>query len=234
MPPTRRSLTAGSSAAYRTGSSAATPKAGTQVLPHGKGTGNGPGAQTSRALLVGAKDDTGTHIHHSEFRNGHDLYLSGSDIDFHHNWVDNLDDEALLLDAVPSRNVKVHENVITRSLSAISFAGGARAGPHYIYRNLIDLRWPTAGNRPRHKDDTLALRYGHLYKSNAPDGPWELFQNTFVVSSPQPKLKATFTHLRPVKGAPEHRALNNVFVAARRPGAPLQPILRSRRRRTRR
>jgi hypothetical protein len=199
-------------------------KAGTRVLPHGKGTGNGPGAQTSRALLVGAKDDTGTYIHHSEFRNGHDLYLSGSEIDFHHNWVDNLDDEALLLDAVPSRNVEVHENVITRSLSAISFAGGAQAGPHYIYRNLIDLRRPTAGNRPRHAGDARALRYGHLYKTNAADGPWELFQNTFLVSSPQPKLRASFTHLR-VKGASTHRALNNVFVAARRPGAELQPIL---------
>ena len=116
--------------------------------------------------------------------------------------------------------------MITRSLSAISFANKPRGGRRLIYRNLIDLREPTAGNRPRRKRrDRGALRYGHLYKSSDPDGPWELFQNTFVGSAPQPKFKATFAHLRATAGASAHRALNNLFVAAGRPGAPAEPIL---------
>jgi hypothetical protein len=185
--------------------------------------GDGPGAQTSRALLVGAKDDTHTTIEHSELRDGHDLYLTGSHVNIHHNWIDNMNDEALLLDAREARWVSVHENVITRSLSAVSFAGVVRGGPRRVYRNLIDLRQPTAGNRPRMAHDTGALRYGHLFKSNPPDGPLDLFQNTILVSS-QSKLQGFF-QLRPTRDSARRRSLNNIFVGVRRPGAAAQPIL---------
>ena len=42
-------------------------------------------------------------IHHCEFHNAHDLYLGGTNIDFHHNWINNLNDEGLVLDAFPRR-----------------------------------------------------------------------------------------------------------------------------------
>ena len=86
--------------------------------------------------------------------------------------------------AIGRCNVRIHHNVISRSLSAISLAGEKAEGNYFIFRNLIDLRQPIAGNRPRKAEDTTrAMRYGHLYKSTLPDGPWELFQNTLLVSA---------------------------------------------------
>jgi hypothetical protein len=116
--------------------------------------------------------------------------------------------------------------VITRSLSALSFADTKARGPYSIYRNLIDLRRPTAGNRPRGNGMGSPLRYGHLYKSNPPDGPWELFQNTFILSAQlKEKFDAAFTHFADTGNPALHRALNNVFVAASRPEEPVGAIV---------
>ena len=192
---------------------------------HGR-RGNNPGAQTSRALLLGAKDDTGTHIHHSEFRNGHDLYLSGSDIDFHHNWIDNLDDEALLLDAVPSRNVHVHQNVITRSLSAISFAGEARAGrTTSTGTSSTSAGRPPATGRASAGDAPRAGATGISTRATVRTGRGSCSRTRSSCPRSRQKFKAAFTHFRDVEGTSLHRALNNVFVAVRRPGAPRRAIL---------
>jgi hypothetical protein len=128
-------------------------KAEYTFLQEGRPVRNNLGKQTVRSLIAPGSTNTGTTMHHCEFHDAHDLYLSGREIDFHHNWLHNLNDEGLFLDAQPSANVRIHENVILKTLSPISFAGGHVAGPFYIYRNLVDVRAPTAGYRPRRPGD---------------------------------------------------------------------------------
>jgi hypothetical protein len=178
----------------------------------------------------------GTEFAYSEFINSHDLYLSGNGTKFHHNWIHNLNDEALFLDGAAVAAGVLHDNVITRTLSAISFAGSNSAGPWQIYRNLIDLRQPTAGYRPRHVgfNGAYAWRYGRPFKSeeNPPsmggvprsDGPYDVFQNTFIVGwqaaragdgpqYPQLLFDQFRGHQEP-RG--QRRSLNNIFVVLNR------------------
>jgi len=172
---------------------------------------------TADSLLLGSGTDQGTVVEHSEFVNGHDLYLVGTGFRFHHNWVHNLNDEALFLDAYPLSDARVHENLVERTLSAVSMAGYAVGGTRYVYRNVFDLREPTAGSRPRNQVDRNVWRYGFAFKSNARpeegDGPHDVFQNTFIVRDQEGQ--ATYLHYRDsgLLGASRRRFLNNIFVA---------------------
>jgi hypothetical protein len=173
---------------------------------------NNLGKQTVNSLIApSSSPHTGMTIHHCEFQNAHDLYLGGSNIDFHHNWIHNLNDEGLVLDAFLSTNVRIHENVILKTLSPLSFAGATVGGPFSIYRNLIDVRAPTAGYRPRHPGDVDVWRYGNTFKSNGVDGPYALFQNTLLVYAQEGQ--ASYLHYRDLGGAHPRRSFNNIFVA---------------------
>jgi hypothetical protein len=62
-------------------------------------TRNNLGKQTMRSLFVPSRLDNRTIIRHSEFHDAHDLYLGGNVVDFHHNWVHNLNSEGVFVDA---------------------------------------------------------------------------------------------------------------------------------------
>jgi hypothetical protein len=175
------------------------------------------GKGTTEALMLGEGfERSDIEIHQCEFVNAHDLLLVASNMHFHHNWIDNLHDEGMMLDAQPSASGLIHDNVITRCLSPISTAlQGRTAGQWRIYRNLIDIRQPTAGFRPRRPGDTAIWRFGSLFKSNddlAPDGPCDLFHNTFLVHNGL-KAQASYLHYRTARSPHPFRSFNNVFVA---------------------
>lgn len=172
---------------------------------------NNLGKQTLRALLLGGNSDIGTEIANCEFLNAHDLYLVGTNLNFHHNWIYNLNDEGIVIDGGLTDNVKIYRNVINKTLSPISFAGTQVGGPRYIYRNLVDVRSPTAGFRPRFTGDKAVWRYGNTFKINPPDGPYDLFQNTFLVYDQEGQ--AAYLHFRDTTGIHRRRSLNNIFVA---------------------
>lgn len=176
---------------------------------------NGLGKETIEALMHGeGYNRRDFEIHHCEFVNGHDLYLVATNMHFHHNWIDNLHDEGMVLDLQPSASGRIHSNVITRCLSPISMAIGFTAGPWYIYRNLIDVRVPTAGIRPRSESDKAVFRFGNVFKSNetqSPDGPLDLFQNTFVVA--EQKGDAASLHYLSALSPHRRRSFNNIFIA---------------------
>jgi hypothetical protein len=200
---------------------------------------NNLGAGTMETLVLGNGGDVDTEFDYCEFVNAHDLHLMGTGIRFRHNWINNLTDEALILDAGSIASGVVHDNVITRNLNAISFAGLGSAGPWQIYRNLIDLRSPTAGYRPRNAGFNRAFvwRFGRPFKDHeaAPDpngtphsdGPYDLFQNTFLVAFqadrsgpqpvfPQPPFDLLRSALQPLH---QRRSLNNIFIVwNREPG----------------
>ena len=162
--------------------------------PNGKGN-NKTGKNTNDMLLVGGNNHD-LEIAYSEFRNSHDAaQLFGRNIRFHHNLLQNINDEGLIVGCPNSneevfdcseytKNVHIFQNLIRQTLNPISFALKGATGDVYIYRNIIDQRVPTAGRRIL-PPDTLApeiWRWGLDFKMNLPIGPFYVYHNTFVVS----------------------------------------------------
>ena len=190
-----------------------------RFLKNGQVLENRLGAGTSKALMFGVATDVDTMIHHCEFVDGHDLSLFGQGTTFRHNWVHNMHDDALILDAGDVTDLNVFRNVIMTALEVMSFAGKQPGGTRRIHRNLIDLRSPIAGIRPRPADHLLTgddnnrdgsvFRFGQLYKSNPPDGPLDFFQNTCLVR--EQVGRAGIQHFNNSKGG-VRRSFNNIFV----------------------
>jgi Right handed beta helix region len=172
---------------------------------------NNLGAHTSQTLLFGSPEHTNLTIHNCEFLNGHDLSFFGHDIEFRYNWVHNLNDEALILDMHKTSGLHILQNVITQCLSGISFAGDKTGGQIFIYRNLFDLRRPTAGRRPSLLRDQEVFRYGHFYKSNHKDGPLDLFQNTCLVLGQNEQV--SYSHYGNTGSIYPRRSFNNILIA---------------------
>ena len=135
-------------------------------------------------LFSGTTQSLATEVHHCEFANAHDVYLFGDSMRFHHNLVDTVNDDGLAF-INDTKNTQIHENVLTRSHTALSF-DGERIGQVWIYRNLFDTREPTLGNRPplAAEPRNLSLRTGLFYKDGKTDGPIDFFHNTCLVRTP--------------------------------------------------
>jgi hypothetical protein len=182
------------------------------------------GHGTSQAVFGGAPTNTGTEVHHCEFVDGHDLGLFGQGTRFHHNLIDNLHDDGLIVDFKDTSELEVARNVILRCVQVLGFAlrkpenlGGERK----VHRNLIDLRSPTNSIRPRpdghlikndeENQDGSVFRYGQIYKGNSPDGPLDLFHNTCLVA--QQTSQAGIQHYSGAKPTDKtRRSFNNVFI----------------------
>jgi hypothetical protein len=92
-------------------------------------------------------------ISHCAFTEGHDgVYLSGRDIYFHHNLVDNMEDDAVYVSAPTTYvtdGVYIYQNLIRRCTTGLAaHARGGPGGKIYIYRNVVDMREPVQFNRP--------------------------------------------------------------------------------------
>lgn len=92
-------------------------------------------------------------VAYCEFTDGHDgIYPSGRDIRFHHNWVDNMQDDSVYLSSPTpyvSDRIYFHDNLITTTTVALgAHARGGPGGDIYVYRNVIDLRLPVKFARP--------------------------------------------------------------------------------------
>ena len=181
---------------------------------------HGPGARTLGSLVL-AQSVQNAEFANCEFLNGHDLYITCNGVNFHHNWLHNLHDEALILAGESNfANGNFHHNVITKTIDAISFQSNT-VGPWNIYRNLIDLREPIAGFRPKSAGDTMVWRFGRAFKNNDNGfkGRFSLFQNTIIVRnnpalstanterSPFSELMNNLQNTQPVP----HRSFNNIF-----------------------
>lgn len=100
--------------------------------------------------------NTDWEIANSDFTDSHDGLVIDNikGLKFHHNWLDNFNDDAIYLtlpprDAVPE-DIRIYENRITRAYTALAFAEGKVRGNTigtgvYVYRNLFDLRDGTYG-----------------------------------------------------------------------------------------
>ncbi len=105
-------------------------------------------------------------ISHSTFTDGHDgVYLSGHGIRFHHNHVDNIQDDAIYLSSpanYSTGDIHIYQNLITRSLMAFGcHSRGGPVGNIYVYRNIADLRQGVNLGRPT--PDNLQGRIGSYH-----------------------------------------------------------------------
>lgn len=105
-------------------------------------------------------------IAHCEFAEGHDgVYVSGRDIHFHHNLVDNIQDDGIYISSpTPYFNdsVYVYQNLIRQAVCG--FGAHARGGPGgtiNIFRNVIDMRQPLQFERPSTKQPNGQIIQGH-------------------------------------------------------------------------
>ena len=193
------------------------------------------GYATSGVQLSGDDGSTGVIVHHCEIFNAHDSYVFGDGMEFHHNWVHNLNDDGIALSAeAKTTNAKIYCNVMAQCLTALSFASKkAIEGPVYIYGNLIDIRQPTLGKRPSGNDTGVpkSLRQGLFFKDGADEGLIDLFHNTCLVlnlGALEDDLSgandAGFSYYRTIGlGKHPRTAFNNIMVAVFTPGA-MKPI----------
>ncbi|MBM4079085.1 MAG: hypothetical protein FJ278_05240 [Planctomycetes bacterium] len=158
-------------------------------------------------------------ISHSEFTEGHDgIYLSGRNIRFHHNLVENIQDDAVYLSA-PSPwfndNIHVYQNVIRQCLMAFGcHSRGGPTGNTYIYRNLCDLRKGVLHSRPTPEKPEGELKNFHIYLMHGREflgvESFFFYQNTFI----SPAWSGAFAHrtLTSTSDRTVRRSFNNLFV----------------------
>jgi hypothetical protein len=131
-------------------------------------------------------------VSHSEFTDAHDgVYVSGRHIRFHHNWVDNIQDDGIYLSAPsPYFNDDVHlyQNLITQVLSA--FGCNKRGGPNgsiYLYRNVVDMRRGIHMGRPNAKNPDGLIMAANVFLTHGYEllgiESLHFYQNTFVAPS---------------------------------------------------
>ena len=130
-------------------------------------------------------------IAHSTFADGHDgVYLGGIDVRFHHNLVEDTQDDGLYLSPMYRRyskqlpEVHVYQNVIRDCLTALAFGGPELTHDSlWVYRNLIDLRNPVLTGRPSSEQPQPRVSYGKVIGDHG-SPPWaamKFYQNTVVM-----------------------------------------------------
>ncbi len=158
-------------------------------------------------------------ISYCDFSEGHDgVYLSGRNIRFHHNHVDNMQDDGIYLSA-PSPffndDIHIYQNLITRCLMAFScHSQGGPTGKIAIYRNIADLRQGVLVGRPDPKNKQGTLNSYHIFLVHGREllgiESISFYQNTFV----SPGLANSFVHRTWVNTTErtQRRVFNNLCV----------------------
>jgi hypothetical protein len=172
---------------------------------------------------------------YSEFTDGHDGVVIDSvkGLRFHHNRVDNFNDDGLYLTLPPRaavpEDVRIYENLVTRVYTALAFAedlrpehpAGNAIGPGvYIYRNVFDLRDGTYGWIPKDPGGAATLQASRMCGDHG-SPTWEpmfFYHNTVIVAGPVFRDYYGAQMVMGTKGT-VRRLFNNVFVqVAGKPG----------------
>jgi hypothetical protein len=159
-----------------------------------------------------------------EFTDCHDGLILGTvdALRFHHNFVDNFNDDGLYLttDGKPGRDVHIYQNRLGRCLTTFSFAGkgddqeGTDAS---IFRNVIDLREPVHYHQPKGPAEPQEITtFGRLCSDHGGPiwKPMRFYQNTVIAADPAFRNyygAGLGGHLKGTKRS----VLNNVFVQVR-------------------
>ncbi|MBW3540732.1 MAG: right-handed parallel beta-helix repeat-containing protein [Planctomycetes bacterium] len=169
-------------------------------------------------------------IAHCEFTDAHDgLYLGAINVRFHHNLVENMQDDGVYLSPMYLRHrleqqdpeIHLFQNVFRQVLTALAFGGPEpiTRDTVFVYRNEFDLRRPVQTGRPSTLSEEPGLTVGKMLGDHG-SPPWSamnIYHNTFVTAeSDRDAAMGTVGHTG--SGHPR-RTFNNIFVHhARLPG----------------
>ncbi len=165
---------------------------------------------------------------YSEFTDAHDSVWIGDvkNLRFHHNLLDNVNDDGLFLTAhtdeagvVWGGPIYIYQNVLSRCLSSLAFGIGSgkqtRTGAGvYVFRNVFDLREPVAYHRPASAAESQELGSAGRVWGEHGSPVWEplfFYHNTVITREPG---------FRDIYGAglaghvsrTQRRVFNNLFV----------------------
>ncbi|MBM4072519.1 MAG: hypothetical protein FJ271_26855 [Planctomycetes bacterium] len=156
-------------------------------------------------------------ISYSEFTDSHDgLYLGGIGLRFHHNLVDNFQDDGIYLSPMysygPKAVLHIHQNIFRRALTTLAFGGPEDTQDRvFIYRNYFDMRGKVNYGRPSAQNPKPGLEYSRVIGDHG--GPtWSsmlFYHNTFVMVAGTDSSMGVLGHLK--KGFPR-KVFNNIFV----------------------
>ncbi len=130
---------------------------------------------------------------YSEFADAHDgLYFGAINVRFHHNLVENFQDDGLYLSPMYYRyrllpndpRIQIYENVFRGVLTALAFGGPVPATTDqvFLYRNVFDLRQPINTGRPSSRSPEARRSTGKLIGDHG-SPPWPAitaYHNTIV------------------------------------------------------
>ena len=168
-------------------------------------------------------------ISHCEFTDSHDgPYLGGINLSFHHNLIENTQDDGIYLSQMYPRHlymgsgaeIQIYENAFRGCLTAIAFGGTEDTRDRaFIYRNLFDLRSPIPTGRPTDTQADPVVAFGKPFGDHG-SPPWPemtIYHNTFIARAPARDASMG----APGAARPDHprRVYNNLFLhLARLPG----------------
>jgi hypothetical protein len=173
-------------------------------------------------------------IAHCEFTDAHDgVYLGGVNVRFHHNRLDNFQDDGVYLSPMYQRHrldkkdaeIHIFQNHFGTMLTALAFGGPEPAAPDkvFVYRNVFDLRGNVRTGRPTARRGEPALTPGKLIGDHG-SPPWSalnVYHNTVAAAGgTRDAAMASFGGTR--AGHPR-RVFNNVFVHGARVPALAPP-----------
>jgi hypothetical protein len=161
-------------------------------------------------------------IAYGEFTDAHDgLYLGGINARFHHNLVDNLQDDGLYLSPMYARHrldrkdpeVHVYQNEFRTMLTALAFGGteATTSDRVFVYRNVFDLRGSVPTGRPTTKKAEPTYATGKIIGDHG-SPPWPaltVYHNTFVAAGSRDAAMALYGGARERN---PRRVFNNVFL----------------------
>jgi hypothetical protein len=189
--------------------------------------------RSSHSALV-VFHSTDIEIDHTEFTDHHDgpvIASSNETCDFHHNLVDNMNDDGLFLQPRhPTREVRVFQNLFRGAVSYLPFRAGGEAGVSregagvYVYRNFFDLRRAVHGGPPtRDNQGREVYRRGLLTNehSNSIRPDVYFYHNTIALYDSR-QHDYYLANLGSDYAGADFRVFNNILVVVR--GRPRQRI----------
>lgn len=165
-----------------------------------------------------------------DFTDAHDgVYLGGIHVRFHHNLLDNLQDDGLYLSPMYLRHrldktdpqIRIEQNLFRGMLTALAFGGPEPATRDQVFvtRNVFDLRHAVPTGRPTKMRPEPGYSFGKVIGDHG-SPPWSamsIYHNTFVMREPS-RDAAMGTYGSNGAGHPR-RVFNNLFLhAGRLPG----------------
>lgn len=169
-------------------------------------------------------------ISYCDFTDAHDgLYLGAINVQFHHNLLENLQDDGLYLSPMYPRHALektppkqfIHQNVFRQLLTALAFGGPelVTKDTAYIYRNVIDLRGSVNTGRPSTKNPKPGFSSGKAMGDHG-SPPWPammIYHNTFVMG--ESSRDAAMATTAGTKAAHPRKVFNNIYLhLAKLPG----------------